>query len=242
MHRTHKVALAWIDPGVVDGMFCISMMEIFAKRYPRMGQVIRVEAGGLLSRARNEIVAGFLDGDADWLFMIDSDEAISLEDFDKLCDTAHEKARPFVAGVYFGAAAGPDIYPEPVPLIFRDADGNRYNAITDYPPNSVIPITAAGTGCLLVHRSVFEAIRERATPHQGPRYCWFLDLPVAQQWFGEDMYFCRQVDDLGFPMVAHTGVQLLHRKRYWLGEKHFERFRFLTREDRDDLAPADAAE
>lgn len=239
MHRKHQVTLSWIDPGVVDGMFAISMMEIFAKRYDRISQIIRIEAGGLLSRARNEVVAGFLDGPGDWLFMIDSDEAITLEAFDKLLATAHETERPFVAGVYFGAANGPDIYPEPVPLIFKNAEGNRYFPIVDFPEDSVIPITAAGTGCILVHRSVLEAIRERATPHQGPRWCWFLDMPVGQQWFGEDMYFCRQVSDLGFPMVAHTGVQLLHRKRYWLGKQHFERFRFLTREDREVLAPAD---
>lgn len=242
MHRKHTITLGWIDPGVCDGVFTLSMMEIYAKRYERLAQIIRVEAGGLLSRARNEVAAAFLDGPGDWLFMIDSDEAITLEDFDKLVETAHDKLRPFVAGVYYGAANGPDIYPEPVPLIFKDAEGNRYFPISDYPENAVIPITAAGTGCMLVHRSVFEAIQKRATPHQGPRWCFFLDLPVGQQWFGEDMYFCRQVSDLGFPMVAHTGVQLLHRKRYWLGRQHFERFQFLTREDRSVLAPADEEE
>ena len=241
MHRNHKIVIGWIDPGVVDGMFCLSMMEIFGKRIDRIANIMRVEAGGLLSRARNEVVAGFMNGsDADWLFMIDSDEHITLEAFDLLIATAHDKLRPFVAGVYFGAAHGPDIYPEPVPLIFQDADGNKYHPITDYPPNTVIPITAAGTGCILVHRSVFEAIRENASPHQGPNWCWFLDMPVSQQWFGEDMYFCRQVDALGFPMVAHTGVELLHRKRYWLGRQHFDRFQFLTREDRAELAPSDA--
>lgn len=229
MHRNHKIVIGWIDPGVVDGMFCMSMMEIFAARAGRVTNIMRVESGGLLSRARNEVVAGFMDSDADWLFMIDSDEAISLEHFDLLCDTAHHVLRPFVAGVYFGAASGPDIYPEPVPLIFQDGTGNKYRAITDYPPNAVIPITAAGTGCMLVHRSVFEKIRERATDHQGPRWCWFLDMPVGQEWFGEDMYFCRQVSDLGIPMVAHTGVELLHRKRYWLGRQHFDRFQFLNR-------------
>jgi hypothetical protein len=239
MHRKHQIVIGWIDPGVVDGMFALSMMEIFAKRSHLISNILRIEAGGLLSRARNEIAANFMDSDADWLFMIDSDEAITVADFDKLVETAHDKLRPFVAGVYYGAANGPDIYPEPVPLIFRDAEGNKYFPITEYPENAVIPITAAGTGCILVHRSVLAAIQERATEHQGPRWCWFLDLPVGQQWFGEDMYFCRQVHDLGFPMVAHTGVQLLHRKRYWLGRKHFERFQFLTREDRSVLAPAD---
>jgi hypothetical protein len=228
MHHRHKVAIGWIDPGVCDGEFALSVLQVFRQR-PRLAQIIRVE-GGLISRMRNEVVAAFLDGDCDWLFMVDSDERFTVADFDKLCDTAHEKLRPFVAGLYFGVwAGGGDIYPQPVPLIFHhSADTTKYVSLNDYPLDQVIPVVAAGTGCLLVHRSVFEAIRTKhATPHTGDRWCWFMDMPVNGAWFGEDMYFCRQVEMLGFPMVANTGVVLGHRKRFWLTDEHHDRYRTL---------------
>lgn len=236
MKSKDKVAIGWMDPGVCDGWFALSVMNVFHERHSRVGQVIRIEAGGLISRGRNEIVAAFMDGPCDWLLMIDSDERFTVADFDKLVATAHAVERPFVAGLYFGTwTGGGDVYPQPVPLIFgHHENGTMYAPLNDYPANTVIPVAAAGTGCLLVHRSVFEAIREKATFHQGPRWCWFMDMPVNQEWFGEDMYFCRQVEYLGFPMVAHTGVVLGHRKRYWLDASHHERYKLLTRRDDDD--------
>ena len=238
MKSRDKVAIGWIDPGVVDGLFAWSVIDLRHRRSDRIGQILRVE-GGLISRQRNEIVAAFLNSGCEWLFMVDSDEKFTVEDFDKLVATAHATERPFVAGVYFGTFPGPDVYPTPVPLIFRKAaDGRtRYTPLDDFPANTVIPVDAAGTGCLLVHRSVFEAIREaRATEHTGADWCWFLDLPVNGEWFGEDLYFCRAVETLGFPMVAHTGVILGHRKRYWLDASHHERYKLLTtrKADADD--------
>lgn len=231
MKSQDTIAIGWIDPGVIDGMFALSLLEVYRSR-PRVKQLLRVEGSGLLSRMRNEIVAGFLDGGCDWLLMVDSDESFTAADFDKLVTTAHAKERPFVAGLYFGTwSGGGDIYPQPIPLIFRRSEvGTQYAPVYDYPADKVIEVHCAGTGCLLVHRSVFETIRERnATQHTGDRWCWFMDMPVNGQWFGEDMFFCRAVESCGFPMVAHTGVILGHRKRYWLTEQHFERYRFLLK-------------
>lgn len=235
MKSKDKIAIGWIDPGVVDGWFAISIMNLYHDRHSRIGQVIRVEAGGLISRGRNEIVAAFLESSCDWLFMIDSDERMTVDAFDKLVAVAHSVERPFVAGLYFGQwNSGVDIYAQPIPLIFdHHENGTQYQPLDDYPPNKVIAVAAAGTGCLLVHRSVFEAIRDTSTQHEARRWCWFQDLPVNGEWFGEDMYFCRRVETLGFPMVAHTGVILDHRKRYWLNDSHHERYKVLTRGDPD---------
>jgi hypothetical protein len=223
MKTRDKVAIGWLDPGQVDGMFALSVAQVYAERRDRVEGLMRVEAGGLLSRGRNELVAQFMQhSTAEWLLMIDSDEQLSLETFDRLVAAAHETAHPIVAGLYFGAWPG-DPYPTPVPLIFRRIDGStKFRPIVDYPADTLIPVDSAGTGCLLIHRRVFEAFLAEATPHEGVSWCWFRDMPVNGSWFSEDHFFCARAIELGFPIHAHTGATLPHRKRYWLTEAHHQ--------------------
>lgn len=188
MKMRDTVVIGWLDPGQVDGMFALSIASIYSERRERMGGLMRVENGGLLSRGRNELVDRFMTTtSSEWLLMIDSDEKISLESFDKLIAAAHATERPIVAGLYFGAWPG-EFYPTAVPLIFKRVEGtSTFSSITDYPADQIIPIDSAGTGCLLVHRSVFEKFQENADPrHEGTAWCWFRDMPVNGDWFSED--------------------------------------------------------
>jgi hypothetical protein len=221
MRARDKVAIGWLDPGQVDGMFAMSIASIYAERLPKIEGLLRVEAGGLLSRGRNELVAQFLEHtDAQWLLMLDSDEQLSLEGFDKLVDSVHDAERPIMAGLYFGAWPG-EFYPTACPLIFKSApNSTRFLPIMDYPVDKVILVDSAGTGCLMIHRSVFEAFQADASPHQGKTWCWFQDMPVNGDWFSEDHFFCARARELGFQIHANTGVVLPHRKRFWLTEKH----------------------
>lgn len=225
MKSRERVAISWPDPGDVAGQFALSMIELVRTRGALIDVVLRVE-GGLLSRQRNEIVRHFLDDTStDWLFMIDSDETITPQAFDKLVKAAHSTERPVIAGLYFGTWPG-NLLPQPIPHIYRDADdGISAYPVTDYPEDSLIEIDRAGTGALLVHRSVLEAIREQASEHEGRDWCWFRDMPVGGLWLGEDMYFCRRIRSLGFKIHAHTGAILQHRRRYWLDNRMYEAMR-----------------
>jgi len=218
-----RVTVGWIDPGLVDGAFTTSMVELFRARGSRMDGIVRIE-GGLLSRQRNEVVKTFLDHtDAQWLLMVDSDERFSVEAFDKMLSAAHEKDRPVVAGLYFGTWPTPDsLFPNPIPHLYRQApDGVSVIPIVEYAENSVIEIDAAGTGALMVHRSVLEAIRDSAGESEGDAWCWFRDLPIDGKWLGEDLFFCRRIKSLGFPIHAHTGALFSHRRKYWLDDRQF---------------------
>jgi hypothetical protein len=240
VRTSEKVVLSWIDPGQVDGMFAVCIGELWRHRASRLTGVLRVE-GGLISRQRNEVVRSFLDypGGAEWLFMVDSDEQLTVPTFDKMINTAHALERPVVAGLYFGTwPTHGNLMPMPVPHIYRQGtDGVSVAPVMDYPRDSVIDIDAAGTGALLVHRRVLEAIRDEAGEHEGTDWCWFRDLPVGGKWMGEDMYFCRRIRSLGFPIVAHTGAILAHRRRYWLDERQHEAARMIT-EERACLSPS----
>lgn len=225
MRTRDQVVISWPDPGQVEGAFATSIIELVRARGSRIDGVLRVE-GGLLSRQRNEIVKHFLDDmTAEWLFMIDSDEQLSVAAFDKLVAAAHAEDRPVVAGLYFGTWPG-NLIPQPVPHLYRRADdGVSVAPVLDYPPDKVIEIDAAGTGALLVHRSVLQAFRDNTDPHESIDWCWFRDLPVGGMWLGEDLYFCRRIRSLGFPIHAHTGAILPHRRRYWLDDRQFEALR-----------------
>jgi hypothetical protein len=223
MKSAHKVSIGSCDPGTVNGAFAYRLIQLAQARSARLGPFVRVKGSGLLSKQRNRVVKQFLDGTkSDWLLLIDSDEQLSLEAFDKLLETAHDKERPVVAGLVFagfGIEGAP--YPKPVPAIFQDAP-EGFLPLYKYDKDSVFEIDAAGTGCLLIHRSVLEKMRETADKNQGPDWCWFWDGPVDGNWIGEDLLFCRRIRALGFPIYVNTGAILPHQKSYWLDERHHQ--------------------
>lgn len=151
--------------------------------------------------------------------MIDADEVLSVQAFDNLVSVAHAEERPIIAGLVFSARDRGGLYPAAVPTIYTDS-GSDFTPVYNYPPDRVIPIDAAGTGCLLIHRSVLEHLRTQATEDEGPDWCWFQDRPIAGRWHGEDLLFSRKAREAGFPLHAHTGAVLPHRKRYWLTDEH----------------------
>jgi GT2 family glycosyltransferase len=223
MKSAHKVSIGSCDPGTVNGAFAYRLIQLAQARSARLGPFVRVKGSGLLSKQRNRVVKQFLDGTkSDWLLLIDSDEQLSVEAFDKLLETAHDKERPVVAGLVFagfGIEGAP--YPKPVPAIFQDAP-EGFLPLYKYDKNSVFEIDAAGTGCLLIHRSVLEKMRETADKNQGTDWCWFWDGPVDGNWIGEDLLFCRRIRALGFPIYVNTGAILPHQKSYWLDERHHQ--------------------
>lgn len=222
MKSAHKVSIGFCDPGMVVGDFASRLFQLSQSRGDRLGTLVRVKGSGLLSKYRNLMVASFLDGtDSDWLLMLDTDEQLTPQAFDLLINTAHEKERPIVAGLYFAAMdGGPDaIFPKPMPTIFMDT-GTSFRPLDNYDEDAVFEIHAAGTGCLLIHRSVFEKMRELADPHQGDKWCWFWDGPIDGTWLGEDLLFCRRARALGFPIYVNTAAILPHQKTFWLDERH----------------------
>lgn len=221
MRAQDTVAVGWCDPGNVHGAFAASMVRLVRARTDRVGDLIRIQGSGLLSRIRNEMVAAFLDQCTDdWLWMVDTDQKVPVSAFDKLVDAASFTTRPVVAGMVFGAYPTDGLYPMPMPSI-RDHDGTGYLPIMDYPPDRVIQVDGVGTGCLLVHRRVLDAIRAPVADTPLRDWCWFADGPnELGAWQSEDLTFCSRIKAAGFPIHAHTGAVLPHFKGYWIGEAH----------------------
>lgn len=197
------------------------MFQLCQSRSDRLGPFVRIKGSGLLSKMRNRVVKAFLENtDSDWLLMIDTDEQLNIEVFDMLINTAHDKERPVVSGLVFAAFdAHKHPYPKPVPAIFQDAP-EGFLPLFKYDRNSVFEIDACGTGCVLIHRSVLEKMRENADPNQGTDWCWFWDGPIDGNWVSEDLLFSRRIRQLGFPIHVNTAAILPHQKSYWLDERH----------------------
>lgn len=99
---------------------------------------------------RNEISKGFLDGDADWLMQIDDDTVPPQDAIIRLLKSQRE----FVSGLYF--LSEPPYHPV---AYYRHPNG-LYNPVYDYPKGMLTQVDSVGMGCSMIHRSVFEKVRD----------------------------------------------------------------------------------
>lgn len=222
MRSKDKVYIGYIDGGQVEGAFCADLFTLALGRTDRIDGLLRV-GGHLLSRQRNELVSSFLDKTTTpWLLMVDTDHRVPAGAFDRMIDAAHEIAAPVVSALCFAAypARPGDLYPTPVPAIYRDNGDGQYRPVNDYPSDRLVKIDAAGTGCLLMHRSALEKVREDRPEGMSPRWCFFIDGPVGDDWYSEDLSFMRRLEAAGVPIHAHTGAIMPHIKTYTLTDAH----------------------
>jgi hypothetical protein len=218
MRIDETIHISWANHGVVDSSFAISLLDI-VRLYPdQINSYNSIYGLGLLAKTRNLMVKHFLDGTKeDWLFMVDSDEFITTKAFSLLTNVADKDKAPIISGLCFGNGSQFDI--DPSPCIFIIQDGLLV-PFRDYPEDSVVEIEAAGTGCLLIHRSVLEKIREGAT---DPDWAWFQDGPTGNNtWVSEDLTFSARVAEAGYQMLAHTGAVFPHHKAIWITDAHFK--------------------
>jgi len=229
MRSRETICIGIPHDGTIDTQMTLDLVSLMSERKPRIDSMQLVQGLGLLARTRNIIVKNFLnDSKADWLLMVDSDQSLSIEVFDLLVETAHKDDRPMVAGLVFAAFYDADLL-RPVPAIYNIAADGAMMPIDDYPKNEIFRIDGAGTGCLLVHRTVLQAMRENASPNQGTDWCWFFDGALDGRWFSEDLLFCRKATALGFPIFVHTGAILGHHKQFWLDDRHHDQWKAGTK-------------
>lgn len=213
-----KVAIGFCDPGEVDGSFAVSLAgTVWSALGQHISQIIRVH-GGQIPKLRNLIATRFLESDAQWLFMIDTDEKFSPVQFATMLETVDERDCPVLSGIIFGELSGGDSpMIEPRPLIYRKLPNGLYAHYDDYPDNALIDVDACSAGFLVVHRSVLERIQQ-SHDDASKDWCWFQEHPRAGEWLGEDFYFCERALEAGFPVRALTSVVVDHHKHVWLDE------------------------
>ncbi|MFO7294000.1 MAG: glycosyltransferase [Acidimicrobiia bacterium] len=202
------VIIAWLSPGTVAHDFCRSLANVIAAEPDRIAGQIPLPSGPNLSASRNKVVRMFLNHtDAEWLWMLDSDMVFPPDTLARLLDVADPEESPIVGGLCFGQRTTEGRV-EYFTTMFSRVDGDIYRLET-WPEDTLLTVAATGTACLLVHRSVFEALKE-LYPEPLP---WFAEEVNEQGGLhSEDVTFCFRAAKAGFPVKVHTGVKIGHVK------------------------------
>lgn len=106
--------------------------------------------------ARNRIARQFLDSEADWLMWIDADNTLPAGAVETLLDGG----RKLTSGLYVNRLQ------DSVPVSYIH-DGRGYRSMSLWRRGEIVRQDAAGMGCVLVHRSVFEDIENAYRVFEG---------------------------------------------------------------------------
>lgn len=198
----------------------------------RPGGPQRLLRGGFLAQygseasfdmARNKVAKAFLDErDADWLWWVDSDMGWEHDALERLMAVADPVERPIVGGLCFGNKPVADdglngamfqMFPT-IYAIDEKKDIAGFTPIYDYPVNELVQCGGTGSAFVLIHRSVFQRIRDRF----GDVWYDRMPHPKSKIPFGEDLSFCVRAIVCDAPIHVHTGVRTNHHKFEYLSE------------------------
>lgn len=229
--RRGKVVIGYVNGTEMSSHFHESVLGLVMydinnhQRVVNGGGRIQRYSSANISNARNGVVRQFLDEtQAEWLWMIDTDMTFPPDVVERIVAEAHPEKAPIVGGLCFGVDEGelfatlydmvqetPEVPPHMV----------RYNT---WPDDTMFQVIATGAACLLVHRRVAEAIREK---YPEP-YPWFQEMNFGGQPMGEDITFCLRAGLCGFPIFVHTGVHIGHAKVNILTKDMYDKQRRLA--------------
>lgn len=223
-----SVTVGYMDPGKWSACFGMSLRDLFMYDANHgCGRVVAelrtmVGAGGLAD-GRNHIVEQFLEGDAEWLFFIDSDMGFAADTVDRLVESSDAVESPVMGGLCFQlyqqqASSFHGIRNGIMPTLYEYIGFDGFQFIPDYKRDSIQRVDATGAACLLVHRSVLEKIQSH----------WFSTMFQ----YSEDMSFMRRCANLDIPIYVNSAVKTTHDKgALFLDEDLYVRSRPWAEED-----------
>jgi GT2 family glycosyltransferase len=222
------VAVAYLHHNQVAYSWHHSMVQVLGATPTRSrvlrGGIIAVRCNaGQIADARNKAIRIFLEGQAPWLWWVDTDMGFAPDTVERLMDAADPVERPVVGALCFAqketgldGMGGYRIRPAPTIYDWQPhGDLQGVDIRYDYPPDDLVRCAATGSACILIHRSVLERI---AAKH-GP--VWYDPLPARDGRIGEDLSFCLRAGELDIPVHVHTGISTTHLKPAWLGEMDY---------------------
>ena len=211
-----RVSVGYPCGGSVTVPWAKSMMGLIAEQMRRPEQARSLQriipAQGLyVGRNRNVITRNFLKGgNEEYLLMIDTDIEFQPELLDRMLIAA--QGRDIVAAnVRLGQHTNAGY----------EELGELYRPMETLPEGEIIPVDAAATAVMMIHRRVFEKISELGGP------CWFVAMPIPMdvagepEWeeLGEDLAFCKRAKAAGFQTHLVRGLGIRHHKSAALEEQ-----------------------
>ena len=170
-----------------------------------------VEATANLAKARNRLVDEFLTNEAyaeaQWLWFLDADMVWEPDLMHRMVARAVQMDLRVLGGLCVIVTAD-----GPLTTLFAPDDDTVTQVLLDWPEGTVCEVAATGTGCLMVHRSVLEEMRQKSG---SAKNAWFgfdvVRSRTGKEWaLGEDISFCLRLQELTDHKVyvdttAHVG-------------------------------------
>lgn len=154
---------------------------------------------------RNALCQEAIDNDCEWLLMIDDDHRFSGDLLERLL--AHEA--DVVVPLCLKRQA------PYLPVIYEEAEGDLWRVLTieQMPISGVREVAAAGTGCMLIHRHVLDAI---------PKPWFEMGRTIDGGLTGEDLEWSKKLRDHGFKILLDADTRIGHIAQVvvWPGDKH----------------------
>lgn len=223
---TDSVVIAWIHPNDVSAQFTESLVGIHVHDLngPRhLVDRIPHFSSANVSWARNQVVQRFLTlpSEPDWLLFLDSDMVVPPTIIDDLLAHADPTESPIVGALCFVLDSDGLMWPTIYQLGEHPELGPRMIRLDDYEDDTLTTVVATGAACLLIHRSVLEAVMAVEVDRGNTAFPWFEELALGVNGAktypcGEDITFCLRALSAGFPTKVATGVQVGHVKSYTL--------------------------
>lgn len=216
-----SVIVAWMSDGTVTHDFCRSLANTIQAEPDRIAGMIALPSGPNLSASRNKVARMFLDTDAEWLWMVDADMKFPHDTLARMLTVADSEETPILGALCFGQRHTADRLEYFTTMFSRDDSGGVWR-LEDYPAETLLTLDATGTGCLMVHRTVFETVAE----HYPEPLQWFAE--EVNEWGAlnsEDVTFCFRARKCGFPVKVHTGIKVGHVKPRVVDESVYQDWR-----------------
>lgn len=217
MNTQGDVMVGYIDYGQWVPEFGESLVDFFlhdALGSRRVGGRCRVK-GPYIPENRTRLCREFLAGPCQWLWMLDIDLAFPPQILDALLDAAHPTDKPIVGALYFSSYESTPAGTWWPMWLERQGD-QELCVVSKVELGAVRELSVAGTGCMVIHRSVIEKLAE---VHAEDPWPWFgHDVrrnPVPSR-AGEDVTFCSRARAAGFT-VWGLAVPLRHFKTISVG-------------------------
>lgn len=197
----------------MESLFNTFLHDNRTNHYIRGKSAILCGAAGFID-CRNDQLTSLLETDFEWVWCLDTDMGFTPDTLDRLMTTADPIERPVVGGfcqaVIPRDADGRGGWSVEVAPTMYIWDNETFKGIPseDVPENAVVRVDATGLACLLIHRSVIEAL-----PPEPCNRMQYKDGTLI----GEDFSLCYQIGVAGFPVHVDTGIKVSHQKSFWVG-------------------------
>ena len=203
-----KLAIMVPHTGEVSSEWCLMFKE-----FPLPpGSQIFMSRGMLIDVTRESMVKTALDAGFEWLFFLDSDVILPKDALQKLM--SHNL--PLVCGLY--KAKKPNGFFWAAWMKGKAPDGkDAFVPIATW-NGRLFEVDVIGTGCMLIHRSVFEGIRAKTdlpffmwSKERNPALLDKMNLPdPMMREISEDFWFCLLAKHNGFKVVVDGDVKCGH--------------------------------